>query len=154
MSLVAGVDGSVPVIPPSLVNLPIVRVHQHSAGVVQGSLVRQEGRGGGGGGPVDQKKAEHDNESHGEEDSTIEHVLPHTELPQHLQDVPPDLLQLPPAAAPGPVPVSVNHSPDLVGLTHRLLATEPAEGDQVTSALIGWNSELFIPVRFFMYCFP
>ena len=99
MSLVAGVDGSVPVISPSLVNLPIVRVHQDSAGLVQGTLVRQEG-GGGGGGPVDQEKAEHDNESHGEEDSTIEHMLPHTELPQHLQDVPPDPLQLPPVPPP------------------------------------------------------
>ena len=123
MSRVAGVDGSVPVVSAGLVNLPVVRVHQHSAGLVQRALVRQEG-GGGGGGPVDQEKAEHDNECHGEEDSTIEHVLPHTELPQHLQDVPPDLFQLG-AAAPGSVTVRVNHSPDMVGLTHGLLAPEP-----------------------------
>ena len=115
MSRVAGVDGSVPVVPPGLVNLPIVRVHQHCAGLVQGTVVRQEGGGGGGGGPVHQEKAEHDDERHGEEDSTIEDVLPHTELPQHLQDVPPDLFQLA-AAAPGSVAVGVNHSADMVGL--------------------------------------
>ena len=126
MSRVAGVDGSVPVVPPGLVNLPVVRVHQHCAGLVQGTVVRQEG-GGGGGGPVHQEKAEHDDERHGEEDSTIEDVLPHTELPQHLQDVPPDLLQLPPVppAPPGPTAVRVNHRADVVWLTHGLLAPEP-----------------------------
>ena len=119
MTRVTGVDGSVPVVSPGLVNLPVVRIHQDCAGVVQGTLVRQEGGGGGGGGgggPVDQEKAEHDNESHGEEDSTIEDVLPHTELPQHLQDVPPDLFQLA-ATPPSSAPVSVNHCADMVGLT-------------------------------------
>ena len=85
------------------------------------SLVRQEGWGRWC--PVDQEKAEHDDESHGEKDSTIEDMLPHTELPQHLDDVPPDLLQL---AAP-PVPVSVDDSPDVVRFTHWLVTPKPAK---------------------------
>ena len=49
-------------------------------------------------------------------------MLPHTELPQHLDDVPPDLLQPGTALS---APVSVDHSSDMIGLTHGLVASEP-----------------------------
>ena len=139
VSSVAGVYRPVAVVPASLVDLPVVRVHKQSTGLIcknsdtretgsiictEFSLIRQEG--GGRWCPVDQEKAEHDDESHREKNSTIEDMLPHTELPQHLDDVPPDLLQ------PGtalPAPVSVDHSADMVGLTHGFVASEPNESE-------------------------
>ena len=50
-------------------------------------------------------------------------MLSHTELPQHLDDVPPDLLQ--PPTAPSAPPVRVDNSTDMVRFTHGLMAPKP-----------------------------